>query len=541
MFGYASLPPDHLAQRRTRMLDDRNLRPRLAAAMFDAQSGLADAALVALDAIVAETGSDPTYAQAVVEYVRAIATFELGRYEEGLLAIDRCIETAHAIEEPGWESVGRSLRVAVRARMAAGGGDSIDDLVRAEATLAITTDRELAAWAHVGLGSAYQVLRLYELALPHREFSTRTPLDVIGLPESEVIDWLNLADCNLRIVQELEQLADPTRSEEIETARLRAAEAAHTALAVARRDELDDRWSGAALLDLAIAQWPMDPAGAAPTLAGYAAESQAKSLGQEAMIAICFQARALAANGDLAAAVRVIEAAADAADTTVLDPDITTLVHWTATQISAAAGEPGGVAGRRFGVALARRWWSERERSLWAVRNALALEQLGREHEKERRAARHDALTGVGNRRAFDEWLAHADDAGWPVLLLCIDIDDFKSLNDAYGHAYGDAILVAVARALQPHARSDNLVTRIGGDEFAVLIRDEGDTDVETLRSHLRSALARIGDDGVLAVRSGLEVSIGAASTGEGLAIGSLMAAADGRMYDDKRSNRTLV
>jgi len=523
------------------MLDDPIMRPRLATAMFDAQSGRAGAALAAIEQIVADLGTTPSYARAVAEYTRAIAAFEIGSYEDGLAAIDRCIEVAAAIAEPGWESVARSLRVGVQARMAAGGGDSIDDLVRAEATLAATTDPELAAWAHVGLGSAYQVLRLYELALPHRELSTRTPLDVIGLPESEVIDWLNLADCNLRIVQELEQLADPAQSADIEAARRRAAEAARTALEVCLRDGLDDRWSGAARLDLAIAEWPADPAAAAVVLAAYAAESRAKSLGQEAMIAICFQARALAANGDLPAAVAVIEAAADATDTTVLDPDITTLVLWTAAQISAAAGQPGGVAGRRFGIALSRRWWSERERSLWAVRNALALEQLGREHEKERLAARHDALTEVGNRRAFDEWLAHAGDAGWPVVLLSIDIDDFKSLNDAFGHAYGDAILVAVARALQPQSRSDNLVARIGGDEFAVLLRDQGDTDVESIRSELRSELARISEEGNFATRPDLAVSIGAASTGEGLALGSLMGVADRRMYDDKRSNRTLV
>ncbi len=523
------------------MLNDPIMRPRLVVAMFDAQSGRAGDALLALDQIVAELGTAPSYTRAVVEYIRAIAAFELGEYEDGLAAIDLCIEIADAIDEPGWESVARSLRVGIRARMAAGGGDSIDDLVRAEATLAASADRELVAWAHVGLGSAYQVLRLYELALPHREFSTRNPLDVIGLPESEVIDWLNLADCNLRIVQELEQLADPALSAEIDAARRDAANAARTALQVSVRDGLDDRWSGTARLDLAIAQWPADPAGAADVLAGLAAQSRAQSLGQEAALATCFQARALAAAGDLAGALSVIDSATAVADTTAIDPDIATLLHWTAVQISAAAGQPGGGAGRRFGIAVSRRWWSERERSLWAVRNALALEQLEQDYQKERLAARRDALTGVGNRRAFDEWLAHADDSGWPVVLLSVDIDDFKSLNDTFGHAYGDAILVAVARALQPHAQTDNLVARSGGDEFAVLVRDDGETDVDAIRADVRAALASISDVGDFAARPDIGVSIGAASTNEGLALASLMAVADRRMYDDKRSNRTLV
>jgi len=194
------------------MLQDPVMRPRLVEAMFDAQSGRAAAALLTLEGLVAEMGTAPSYTRAVVEYIRAIAAFELGEYEIGLTAVDVCIDVAHAIDEPGWESVACSLRVGIQARMAAGGGDSIDDLVRAEATLAASTDRELVAWAHVGLGGAYQVLRLYELALPHRKFSIGSPLDVLGLPESEVIDWLNLADCNLRLVQELEQLGDPAMS-----------------------------------------------------------------------------------------------------------------------------------------------------------------------------------------------------------------------------------------------------------------------------------------------------------------------------------------
>ena len=164
------------------MLNDPIMRPRLAVAMFDAQSGRAGDALLALDGIVADLGTAPSYTRAVVEYIRATAAFELGEYEDGLAAIDHCIEIADAIDEPGWESVARSLRVGIRARMAGGGGDSIDDLVRAEATLAASTDRELVAWAHVGLGSAYQVLRLYELALPHREFSTETRATSSGCP-----------------------------------------------------------------------------------------------------------------------------------------------------------------------------------------------------------------------------------------------------------------------------------------------------------------------------------------------------------------------
>ena len=84
-------------------------------------------------------------------------------------------------------------------------------------------------------------------------------------------------------------------------------------------------------------------------------------------------------------------------------------------------------------------------------------------------AARSDTLTGLANRRAFDEAFAHRDQAAGPWCLSVIDVDRFKQVNDDNGHAVGDRVLAAIARLLTD-SFPDQLVARHGGEEFAVLI-----------------------------------------------------------------------
>ena len=85
-----------------------------------------------------------------------------------------------------------------------------------------------------------------------------------------------------------------------------------------------------------------------------------------------------------------------------------------------------------------------------------------------------DALTGVANRRSFELALAREIDrvarSGEPALLLVLDIDHFKRVNDTHGHAAGDLIIKAVAQALLDCVRPMDLVARIGGEEFAVVL-----------------------------------------------------------------------
>ncbi len=108
-----------------------------------------------------------------------------------------------------------------------------------------------------------------------------------------------------------------------------------------------------------------------------------------------------------------------------------------------------------------------------------SLEQLGRLKEELHHQASHDALTGLANRAVFTQAVAKRLESteadGHLPIVLFIDLDDFKLVNDSLGHAAGDALLIAVGDRLRAVLRASDLAARLGGDEFAVLIWDEPD------------------------------------------------------------------
>ncbi|MER5704604.1 GGDEF domain-containing protein [Micromonospora sp. NPDC002296] len=112
--------------------------------------------------------------------------------------------------------------------------------------------------------------------------------------------------------------------------------------------------------------------------------------------------------------------------------------------------------------------WQLRRRALLAEAE---IEHLQAELAAERHAASHDPLTGLPNRRAFFRLAANllTDAVGQPLIAVVLDLDDFKQVNDRYGHAAGDRVLISVAERLAAFA-GDNLVARLGGDEFAGLL-----------------------------------------------------------------------
>ncbi|WP_174535611.1 GGDEF domain-containing protein [Micromonospora chalcea] len=112
--------------------------------------------------------------------------------------------------------------------------------------------------------------------------------------------------------------------------------------------------------------------------------------------------------------------------------------------------------------------WQLRRR---AVRAEAEIELLQAELAAERHAASHDPLTGLPNRRAFFRLAATllTDPAGQPLVAVVLDLDNFKQVNDRYGHAAGDQVLISVAQRLAAFA-GNNLVARLGGDEFAGLL-----------------------------------------------------------------------
>jgi diguanylate cyclase (GGDEF)-like protein len=157
-----------------------------------------------------------------------------------------------------------------------------------------------------------------------------------------------------------------------------------------------------------------------------------------------------------------------------------------------------------------------------------------------RREADEDPLTGLPNRRRLEEsirlTLAMSDRHGFAGSVLVIDLDGFKEVNDTHGHAVGDAALAAVAQALDRRLRSTDLLARIGGDEFAVLLRVTGGEAARKLAADLvRTVRATTLAEGMPAIA--LDASIGVADFGEPPlpTVRELLAAADAAMYAAKR------
>jgi diguanylate cyclase (GGDEF)-like protein len=163
-------------------------------------------------------------------------------------------------------------------------------------------------------------------------------------------------------------------------------------------------------------------------------------------------------------------------------------------------------------------------------RNELLLERLAEE-------ARTDPLTGLLNRRGFEEHatreLAHAAREHRSIALAMLDIDHFKRVNDDWGHALGDRVLVHLARALQSETRVIDVAARIGGEEFAVLMPGSSVPGAEAFIERVRAALGTPQPD-LPAVR----ISAGVLATIEPPDLQVMLEQADRALYAAKRGGR---
>lgn len=155
--------------------------------------------------------------------------------------------------------------------------------------------------------------------------------------------------------------------------------------------------------------------------------------------------------------------------------------------------------------------------------------------------ARHDPLTGALNVRGLqagaDAMLSAAKRHGRVVRIFAIDVEDFKAVNDRFGHAAGDAVLAAIAERLRASLREGDLVARVGGDEFAVVAQEA--SGAEELADRLRRDLAALTAPGSAPASFRLRVSVGAATfPDDGEELAGLLACADSRMYRTKRRRR---
>ncbi len=151
--------------------------------------------------------------------------------------------------------------------------------------------------------------------------------------------------------------------------------------------------------------------------------------------------------------------------------------------------------------------------------------------------ADQDLLAPIANRRAFvrelTRFLAFAERYGTPSSLIYLDVNGLKAINDTYGHAAGDAVLLQVAQTLVDNVRRSDVVARMGGDEFAVLLSH---TDEATATEKARAVVALVegaplewnGTKVPLSLAFGVHTFTGGEDTSEAIA------AADRKMYDRK-------
>lgn len=216
---------------------------------------------------------------------------------------------------------------------------------------------------------------------------------------------------------------------------------------------------------------------------------------------------------------RELVASADAMRRAALDPMIDEVVQITGEMVS------------RVRVAEGRLEAATREAN-----------ELRVKLEEARDNARRDPLTGLPNRRAFEEaYAARIAASGRPIVALC-DVDRFKTVNDRFGHQVGDRVLTAIGEALS-HACADHFVARYGGEEFAILFGEVAPATARSLLEDARETIAakrfRLRESsepvGQVTLSSGLTV----AARDEGFA--TVFARADALLYRAKEEGRNRL
>jgi diguanylate cyclase (GGDEF)-like protein len=509
---------------------------RAARLLEEAQTGAAEPARATAEATLRLRTGDLVDGPAAMHFVRVVAFIVLGDLRAALAAVDLMLLAAERDDNVGWRACALATRASERLRL--GESDiaeydieaALHDLAEAEVALAAGEPDSVAAVnARVGIAVGYRQLRLYELVGP--QFQAAYEIST-GDPEQNGNRsmWLgNLASLHLEWALELYQVGLGEEAEkhtaEAEAYALRSADEACGPDAGA--------WRESALLTAACARADRDdPAGAATDIEHYLGLLEARGLASAALAySRPFHGVAVSRAGRPAEALRIMEAAVAAlpADAEWLIVAATRRTH---AVLLASHGSEDARAGLVYGDTLAAALWRERQRNLHAAGTMQAYEKLRVRHEQAAQAAETDALTGVANRRGFDQAFdalrTTAGGAGQPVAVLLVDLDKFKKINDVLGHAAGDAALRSVATALRSQLRDGDLVGRLGGDEFGVLLPGADPAAAAGIADRMVQAVRAIPDCGVT-------VSIGVAG-GPSHALPETLRTADEAMYRVKRA-----
>lgn len=159
--------------------------------------------------------------------------------------------------------------------------------------------------------------------------------------------------------------------------------------------------------------------------------------------------------------------------------------------------------------------------------------------------ATHDQLTGLFNRRTFDMILQKSSSAAkrthTPLSILFIDVDDFKSVNDKYGHAVGDDVLMKIAKTMTAVIREEDIVVRWGGEEFIILLPDANQQAAFITAQRVKNAIEKITIDH-LDIHGFCSVSIGISTySGKSDTIPDLIQQADSALYQAKVAGKNTI
>ena len=224
-----------------------------------------------------------------------------------------------------------------------------------------------------------------------------------------------------------------------------------------------------------------------------------------------------------------------------------------------AQGQPTGVYVWEFQNTVNQRWYQCRDQAIrWVdgrlVRMEIATditdrklveEELRAAKERAEALARTDELTGLNNRRAFLEegaqLLNQAKRFNHPLSLIMLDVDHFKRINDTYGHAAGDDVLKALAGILRSAVREVDLIGRLGGEEFALILPETNLPNAATFAERLRTLISSAG---LASVKGEIKItaSFGIASYAkDGDSLDIILSKADEALYRAKQNGRNCI
>jgi diguanylate cyclase (GGDEF)-like protein len=166
--------------------------------------------------------------------------------------------------------------------------------------------------------------------------------------------------------------------------------------------------------------------------------------------------------------------------------------------------------------------------------------RLGKQYDKVKYLSEKDLLTGSYNRRfvmdTFPKLKSLSDKKVQKIIIFLIDVDDFKSINDQYGHAMGDRVLQLISSTLNKVFRDSDDIVRWGGDEFLCIVPRTDESGMNELQIRLHNELNRLST----MVAADVSVSVGYATyPDEGIGLNELIKIADRKMYNDKRSKNS--